>query len=105
MNIASCSKAIWGEDAVKCVPERWDNLQGEAANPYAFQPFSQGPRICIGKNFAVMNIKTFLVEMVVKFRFIKSAQMEARGRQEPPLQCPTFTYVPKGGLDVGFERI
>jgi cytochrome P450 len=105
MNVASCSKAIWGEDTETCIPERWDNPDGEASDPYAFQTFSQGPRICIGKTFAMMNIKTFLVEMVHRFRFIKSPQMEALGGQAPALQCPTFTYVPKGRLEVVFERI
>ncbi|KAK4451208.1 cytochrome P450 [Podospora aff. communis PSN243] len=105
MNVASCSKAVWGEDAGTCIPERWDSLHDEAADPYAFQTFSQGPRICIGKTFAMMNIKTFLVEMVHRFRFVKSPQMEALGGRAPELQCPTFTYVPKGSLEVVFERI
>ncbi|KAK0633890.1 cytochrome P450 3A5 [Immersiella caudata] len=105
MNVASCSKAIWGDDAELCVPERWDNLNVEASDPYAFQTFSQGPRICIGKTFAMMNIKTFLVEMVQRFRFVQSPQMEGWGEQAPELQCPTFTYVPKGRLEVVFERI
>jgi hypothetical protein len=52
-----------------------------------------------------MNIKTFLVEMVPRFWFLKSAQMEALGDREPELQSPTFSYLPKGGLDVVFERI
>jgi len=105
MHIANHSKASWGDDAEQCIPDRWDKLQGEAANPYAFQGFSQGPRICIGKYFAMMNIKTFLVEMVMKFRFVKSAEMEALGDKGPPLQNPTFTLTPMGGLKVGFERI
>jgi len=105
MHIASHSATTWGDDAEKCVPERWDNLQGEAANPYAFQGFSQGPRICIGKNFALMNIKTFLMETIVKFRFVKSPEIEALGGREPPVQNPSFTLTPKGGMKVRFERI
>ena len=100
MHIASHSATTWGDDAEKCVPERWDNLQGEAANPYAFQGFSQGPRICIGKNFALMNIKTFLVETIVKFRFVKSPEIEALGGREPPVQNPSF-YVDAEGGDEG----
>jgi len=52
-----------------------------------------------------MNIKTFLVETIVKFRFVKSPEIEALGGREPPVQNPSFTLTPKGGMKVRFERI
>lgn len=50
--------AIWGADDVdEFDPTRWDRLTKAQASPYVFSAFSNGPRICIGKAFALMEIK------------------------------------------------
>lgn len=103
--VSNLSKTIWGPDADEFVPERWDNLQGEAANPYAFETFLNGPRVCIGKHFAMMEFKVLLMEVVSKFRFGLSPELEALGGKLPPLQNPGLTLWPKGGLKVAVERI
>ncbi|KJZ72563.1 hypothetical protein HIM_08087 [Hirsutella minnesotensis 3608] len=42
-------KDIYGEDAEEFRPERWDNLR----TSWEYIPFSGGPRICIGQQFAL----------------------------------------------------
>ncbi|KAK1828782.1 cytochrome P450 [Podospora conica] len=105
VHLAGRSKATWGDDAEQFTPERWDNRQGDAASPYAFGAFSNGPRVCIGRGFALMNVKMYLVEMVRKFRFFESEDMKAWGDAGPPLLNPSFSLMAKGGLKVGIERI
>lgn len=105
VHLAGQSKATWGDDAGQFIPERWDNLQGEATSPYAFGAFSNGPRFCIGRGFALMNVKMYLVEMVRRFRFFESAEMRAWGDAGPPLLNPSFTLMAKGGMKIGIERI
>lgn len=41
------------QDAADFVPQRWlDGRQiGQSKDPFGFQPFSAGPRICIGQQF------------------------------------------------------
>ncbi|KAJ2987883.1 hypothetical protein NUW58_g4263 [Xylaria curta] len=61
---------IWGPDASNFNPDRWNKLAGDSASPYAFQAFIQGPRMCPGKNFAMIEIKVMLIELVSKWRFL-----------------------------------
>ncbi|XP_078429598.1 cytochrome P450, family 704, subfamily B, polypeptide 1 isoform X1 [Wolffia australiana] len=52
---------IWGEDAPKFKPERWLN-DGvfQAASPFKFTAFQAGPRICLGKDSAYLQMKMAL---------------------------------------------
>ncbi|KAH9818293.1 cytochrome P450 [Melampsora americana] len=47
---------LWGMDAGEFEPNRW--LDGrqilQSKDPFSFQPFSAGPRICLGQQFATM---------------------------------------------------
>ena len=49
------SKEIWGPDADDFRPERWDSVTTRQKN--AFIPFSYGPRACVGRNVAEMEMK------------------------------------------------
>lgn len=47
-------------------PGRWDHLTPTA---YEYNPFSAGPRICIGASFAMMEIKIILAMVLQQYRF------------------------------------
>ncbi|KAI4864228.1 cytochrome P450 [Hypoxylon rubiginosum] len=89
--------SIWGEDAEVADPTRWDRLTPDQASPYAFESFSNGPRMCIGKSFAMMEIKIILVELVRRFRFIPVDKPFT-------IENPGFALRPKG-LEVRLERV
>nr|UYD62316.1 cytochrome P450 [Leptographium qinlingense (nom. inval.)] len=63
---------IWGDSVDKFDPSRWeaDRLTPAQADPYVFAGFSNGPRICLGKSFALLEMKLVLVHMVPRFRFL-----------------------------------
>lgn len=64
---------IWGDDAHLVRPDRWKSLaiNDKRLNPFAFEAFSNGPRICLGKSFAMLELKTIFVELVRNFRFLQ----------------------------------
>ncbi|CAK7243796.1 MAG: hypothetical protein STHCBS139747_005324 [Sporothrix thermara] len=52
------STDIWGPDAREFRPERWVDLTPRQKN--AFIPFSYGPRSCVGRNVAEMEMKLII---------------------------------------------
>lgn len=61
---------IWGVDANEFKPERFANGVSNATKvPQAYVPFGLGARLCLGKNFAMVQLKLLLCLIVSKFSF------------------------------------
>ncbi|KAK3324028.1 cytochrome P450 3A5 [Cercophora scortea] len=101
MLVTNLSERVWGADVTSFVPERWE----EDRSPYAFSTFMHGPRICVGKNYALLEFKAMLVEVLMKFRFGMTDELEALGGKLPPLQNPSLSYRPRDGMRVVVERL
>jgi cytochrome P450 len=50
-------------------PDRFLGAGAERRHKFAFLPFGAGPRICIGRGVAMMELKLILVQLVRRFRF------------------------------------
>lgn len=96
-SVTMLNPTIWGNDVDMPDPTRWDRLEGDQSSPYAFQAFANGSRICIGKSYAMLEIKCVLIELVPKFRF--------HAVDKPfTIENPGFAMRPNG-LEVRVERI
>ncbi|TEA12475.1 Benzoate 4-monooxygenase [Colletotrichum sidae] len=87
------SKEIWGPDADEFKPERWDNVTARQKN--AFIPFSHGPRACVGRNVAEMEMKLIVATWVKRYNVeLRQDYMETKeGFLRKPL-----------GLDICIKR-
>ncbi|XP_036923623.1 cytochrome P450 3A19-like [Sturnira hondurensis] len=50
-------------------PKRFSKLNKNNINPYAYMPFGNGPRNCIGMRFALMNMKLAVIRVLQDFSF------------------------------------
>jgi benzoate 4-monooxygenase len=87
------SKEIWGPDADTFRPERWEKVTEK--QKAAFIPFSYGPRACVGRNVAEMELALIVSTIFKRYEFeLRQGEMETReGFLRKPL-----------GLEVGMRR-
>ena len=62
-------KEIWGEDVESFRPERWvEGGDGDVTlMQKAFNPFSFGPRSCVGRNLANMDLRIFIATVFRRY--------------------------------------
>ncbi|KAB2634492.1 cytochrome P450 734A1-like [Pyrus ussuriensis x Pyrus communis] len=61
---------IWGPDSYTFNPERFANgIIGACKLPQLYIPFGVGPRVCIGQNFAMAELKVLISLILSKFSF------------------------------------
>ena len=71
------SREIWGEDADDFVPQRWERLTPRQKN--AFIPFSYGPRACVGRNVAEMEMKLIVASWARRYDvYLRQDHMDTR---------------------------
>ncbi len=86
---------LWDEpDAF--IPDRWED--GRPVDRYAYLPFGDGPRICIGSSFALQEAVIILASLVARFRFTA-----IEGLQPDPVMI--LTLRPDGGVWLKAERV
>ena len=89
------SKLLW-EDADAFRPERFADRK--AIDRYAYLPFGDGPRICIGASFALQEAVIILATLLSRFRF-----KPVLGRDPEPVMI--LTLRPEGGVWLTAEPV
>ena len=90
---SNVNKALWGADAREFRPERWETVTED--QKAAFIPFSYGPRACVGRNVAEMELALIVSTVFRRYEFeLRQGEMETReGFLRKPL-----------GLEVGMRK-
>ncbi|PHT40802.1 Cytochrome 86A4 [Capsicum baccatum] len=64
-------KTTWGEDCLEFKPERWLTKDGQKFvmhEQYKFVAFNAGPRICLGKDLAYLQMKSVAAAVLLRHR-------------------------------------
>ncbi|PPD97267.1 hypothetical protein GOBAR_DD05715 [Gossypium barbadense] len=80
-------------------PERFDpsRFEGNGPAPYSFVPFGGGPRMCPGKEYAPLEILTFIHNLLTTFKWVKLNPNEKISYIPSP--------IPKEGLPIKIQPL
>jgi cytochrome P450 len=84
-------KRWFGEDADTFRPERWDNDLAKRLPRCAYYPFVDGPRVCIGMHFAMMEAVLVLATVASRYRLELTPGYTLQ-------LSPSVTLRPQGGM-------
>ena len=76
-------------------PDRFTPDKIKERHKYAYFPFGGGPRLCIGNNFALMEMQMVLAGLAGKFK-------PELAQDHPPVAEPLITLRPKSGIQIRF---
>lgn len=93
------NKELWGDDANKFNPLRFENgITKAAKHPNAMLAFSVGPRACVGQNFAMLEAKLVIALILQRFSFSLSPDYKHK-------PADLLTLQPESGLPIVFKPL
>lgn len=91
-------EALWGKDCCEFKPDRWFSEPGggvlKGVNPYKFPVFQAGPRVCLGKEMAFIQMEYVVASVLDRF------EIRPVDSVDQPLFVPLLTAHMAGGFKV-----
>ncbi|GAV70568.1 p450 domain-containing protein [Cephalotus follicularis] len=88
-------ESIWGRNFHEYLPERWlENGIYRPKNSFRFSVFHAGPRSCLGKDLAYIQIKSVVASVIERF------MIKVQDNDKCPQHLQSLTLKMKGGLRV-----
>ncbi|KAF9926201.1 hypothetical protein FBU30_004160 [Linnemannia zychae] len=91
------SERLWGPDVEEFKPERWMGSE-KAASMSKFSSFHLGPRVCVGKGFAILEALTMAGLILQQF------ELKLAEPGKLPVYGPGMTLIMRDGLPVHVTR-
>ena len=88
----------WFSEAEHFRPERWLDGSCEKIPRFAYYPFGGGAHMCLGMHFAHLQVKAFVHQFLLRYRFGLSPGQRV---EMTPIPIPK----PKDGLPLRLERV
>ncbi|XP_020281106.1 probable cytochrome P450 6a14 [Pseudomyrmex gracilis] len=82
-------------------PERFNKDQIAARHPYAYLPFGEGPRTCIGQRFGYMQTKVGVINILLNFKF----KLHPKTSVPLIIDGASVLCTPKGGVHLIIEPL
>ena len=91
-------ESIWGKNCEEFWPERWlENGVCRGESPFRFPIFHAGPRTCVGKDMAYVQMKAIVAAVMERFEVIIM-------KKETPKHYQSLTLRMENGLQVMVEK-
>jgi cytochrome P450 len=78
-------------------PNRFSAENKKKQTPFSFLPFGGGPRLCIGKNFAQMEMQFVVAMLIRRYKFVLSPDQKIDFK-------PMLTLCPSDGIKVRVQK-
>jgi cytochrome P450 len=90
------SEKLWNNPEV-FDPERFTKAQIKERHKFAHMPFGAGPRMCIGRNFALLEMQMVVLKMLERYNFdlVKGQKIEL---------LPAITLKPRNGIWMNLKK-
>ncbi|GLJ19769.1 hypothetical protein SUGI_0358160 [Cryptomeria japonica] len=91
-------ESLWGKDALEFKPERWIDKEGVCMKEwdYKFPVFNAGPRLCLGRDIAYVNMKFMAANILSRYK----VKVDPGHKVKPKFGLTLFM---KHGLKVSLE--
>jgi len=73
---------LWGDDALDFNPSRWERKMKVS---WQYLPFSGGPRICIGQQFAIVETSYVLVRLLQRYQAVEAVDKASMAKMRKGL--------------------